>query len=242
MITPPHRKSLISSDLPNKHKGYASQARPVDAYTCTPKSHGVCFCGPTLNTVHRAVLLCILTLAASFVVRAQDVAVKTNLLYDALLSPSVGVEVGVAPKWTLDLTGTINNWAVNDHRWKQWNLQPEARYWFCQRFSGHFVAAHAIGGQYNFGNLKNNIKFLGTDFSKLSDQRYQGWMVGAGIGYGYSWILSRHWNLEAEIGIGWIYTRSDVYNCSNCGKKVRSNVPHNYVGPTKAAVNIIYAF
>lgn len=180
--------------------------------------------------------------AAIPVLRAQDVALKTNLIYDALLSPTVGVEVGLAPQWTADLSGTINAWSVNDHRWKQWNLQPEIRYWFCQRFAGHFVGAHVIGGQYNFGNLKNNIKFLGTDFSKLTDQRYQGWMIGAGIAYGYSWILSRHWNLEAEIGIGWIYTRSDVYNCSNCGKKVRSNVPHNYVGPTKAALNIIYAF
>ena len=174
--------------------------------------------------------------------RAQDVAVKSNLLYDALLSPTLGVEVGLAPKWTLDVSGTINAWAVNDHRWKQWMVQPEARYWFCQRFSGHFVGAHLIGGQYNFGNLNNGIKFLGTDFSKLSDQRYQGWMAGAGVAYGYSWILSRHWNIEAEIGIGWIYTRSDVYNCANCGKKVRSKVPHNYVGPTKAALNIIYAF
>lgn len=184
----------------------------------------------------------VLLLSGASVVKAQDVAVKTNLIYDALLSPNVAIEVGLAPKWTADLSGTLNAWTVNDRRWKQWHVQPEVRYWFCQRFSGHFVGAHAIGGQYNFGNLDNNIKFLGTDFSKLSDQRFQGWMAGAGIAYGYSWILDRHWNLEAEIGIGWIYTMSDVYNCANCGKKVRSGVPHNYVGPTKAALNIIYAF
>ena len=174
--------------------------------------------------------------------RGQEVAVKTNLIYDALLSPTLGVEVGLAPKWTAEIDGTINNWAINDRRWKQWMVQPEIRYWFCQSFSGQFLAAHLIGGQYNFGNLKNNIKFLGTDFSQLTDHRYQGWMAGVGIGYGYSWILSRHWNLEAEIGIGWIYTRSDVYNCFDCGKKIRTDVPHNYVGPTKAAINIIYVF
>ena len=174
--------------------------------------------------------------------RGQEVAVKTNLIYDALLSPTLGVEVGLAPKWTAEIDGTINNWAINDRRWKQWMVQPEIRYWFCQSFSGHFLAAHLIGGQYNFGNLKNDIKFLGTDFSQLTDHRYQGWMAGVGIGYGYSWILSRHWNLEAEIGIGWIYTRSDVYNCFDCGKKIRTDVPHNYVGPTKAAINIIYVF
>lgn len=191
----------------------------------------------------RHILFSLITLlSAAPAMRGQDVAIKTNLIYDALLTPNVAVEVGLAPKWTLDMSAAVNNWAVDDHRWKQWHFQPEARYWFCQRFAGHFVGAHLIGGQYNFGNLNNSIKFLGTDFSDLSHHRYQGWMAGAGVAYGYSWILSRHWNLEAEIGLGWIYTRSDVFNCSNCGKKVRANVPHNYVGPTKAALNIIYAF
>lgn len=173
---------------------------------------------------------------------AQKVGLKTNLLYDALLSPTVGVEVGVAPKWTVDLSGTLNAWTVNDHRWKQWMVQPEGRYWFCQRFAGHFVAAHALGGQFNFGNIDADFKFLGTDFSKLKDERYQGWMAGAGVAYGYSWILNRNWNIEAELGIGWVYSRYDVYRCADCGKKIRENESHNYFGPTKVAVNIIYVF
>ena len=67
-------------------------------------------------------------------------------------------------------------------------------------------------------------------------------MVGAGIAYGYSWILDRHWNLEAEIGLGWVHTWYDVYPCANCGNKLRSNQHHNYYGPTKAAINLIYTF
>lgn len=185
-----------------------------------------------------------LLLAAVPALNAQNkVALKTNLLYDALLSPTVGIEVGLAPKWSFDLSGTINDWAVNNRRWKQWMVQPEARYWFCQRFAGHFLAVHGIGGQYNFGNLNFHIdNFLGTDLAGLKDHRRQGWMAGAGIGYGYSWILDKHWNFEAEIGIGWIYTRYDEFNCQGCGKKVKEDVPHNYVGPTKAALNIIYVF
>ncbi len=174
--------------------------------------------------------------------KAQEAAVKTNILSDVILSPSIGVEVALADKWTAELTGQINAWTINEHNWKHWLLQPEARYWFCQRFSGHFVGAHILGGQYNFGNLHNNIKFLGTDFSKLTDERHQGWYGGAGIAYGYSWILDRHWNIEAEIGIGWVYTHYDVYRCANCGKKIRSNQHHNYFGPTKAAINLIYTF
>ncbi|MDE6190717.1 MAG: DUF3575 domain-containing protein [Muribaculum sp.] len=176
-------------------------------------------------------------------VKAQNVAVKTNILYDALLNVNAGVEVGLAPRWTAEISADYNSWTLShDRKWKHWFLQPEVRYWFCERFSGHFVGAHLIGGQYNVGGLKNGINFLGTDFSKLSDRRYQGWFAGAGIAYGYSWILDLHWNVEAEIGLGWTYSRSDVYPCATCGTKLAEGKPHNYVGPTKAAINLIYTF
>lgn len=193
--------------------------------------------------IRRNILLLVMATLSVLGIKAQDVGLKTNLLYDALLTPTLGVEVGLAPKWTLDVSGSLNDWAVNDKRWKQWNVQPEARYWFCQRFAGHFLAAHAIGGQFNFGNLNfGGNNFLGTNLKQLEDHRLQGWMAGAGVGYGYSWILDKHWNIEAEIGVGWIYTRYDVFECQGCGKKTEENVPHNYVGPTKAAVNLIYLF
>ncbi|MDE7397707.1 MAG: DUF3575 domain-containing protein, partial [Muribaculum sp.] len=150
----------------------------------------------------------------------------------------------LAPKWTLDVSCEFNAWDLSHGRkWKHWLLQPEGRYWFCDRFAGHFVGVHALGGQYNFGHLKNNIHhFLGSNLSKLSDYRYQGWYVGAGIAYGYDWVLGRHWNLEAEIGFGWVYTGYDKYKCAGCGKKVEADRHHNYVGPTKAAINIVYLF
>lgn len=174
---------------------------------------------------------------------AQDVAVKTNILYDAAATVNVGIEAGLAPKWTLDISGNYNGWTLSgDRRWKHWLVQPEARRWFCDKFAGHFIGVHALGGQFNVGNLQNNIRFLGTDFSKLSDRRYQGWLAGAGIAYGYSWILGRHWNLEAEIGAGWIYTCHDVYPCAACGTKLASGQSHNYFGPTKAAVNLVFVF
>ena len=185
----------------------------------------------------------LLALCSQFSGLAQNVAIKTNLLYDALLTPTIGVEVGVSPKWTLELNGSLNDWAVNNKTWKQWMVQPEARYWLCQRFSGHFFGVHGIGGQFNFGHLNfGGHNFLGTDLKELKDHRLQGWMAGAGVGYGYSWILSKHWNFEAEIGIGWIYTRYDVYRCHGCGKKIEEDKTHNYFGPTKAALNIVYLF
>ena len=192
-----------------------------------------------MNKVHKRLAGLFLTLIPALA-GAQDVAMKTDLVNDALLSPNLGVEVGLAPKWSLDVRAELNAWSVNGHKWKHWFVQPEARYWLCQRFAGHFFGVHAIGGQYNFGHLGLNFKFLGSDFRKLLDNRYQGW--GAGAGIGYAWPVHRHWNIEAEIGFGWIYTRFDSYPCAECGRKIDSDRPHNYVGPTKAALNIVYLF
>ena len=175
--------------------------------------------------------------------RAQDIAVKTNVLYDALANVNLGLEVGLAPQWSVDVSGDFNAWTFSGgRRWKHWLAQPEARYWLCDRFAGHFFGAHAIVGQYNVGGLKNGISFLGTDFSKLSDSRYQGWMGGAGVAYGYAWILGRHWNLEAEIGVGYVYSRYDRFRCAGCGERVETDKAFHYFGPTKAAVNLVYVF
>lgn len=173
---------------------------------------------------------------------SQNVGVKSNLIYDAMLSPNVGIEVGLAPKWTVDVSGNVNLWSVNGHKWRHWLVQPEVRYWFCQRFAGHFLGFHVIGEQYNTGNINLPFSFLGTHFRKLKDHRYEGWGVGAGVAYGYAWPLSRHLNLEAEFGFGWIWTKSDVYPCAECGTCQQKGKVHNYVGPTKVALNLEYVF
>lgn len=174
---------------------------------------------------------------------AQKVTVKTNLLYDATSTINLGTEFGLSPKWTLDVSANYNPWTYsNNKKWKHWLVQPEARYWFCNKMMGHFIGFHTIAGSYNIGNVNAVFKFLGTDFSKLKDYRYEGWFVGAGVAYGYSWVLSKHWNLEAELGIGYTYSKSDKFECASCGEKMEDDKTHHYVGPTKAALNLVYVF
>ncbi len=183
-------------------------------------------------------------------VHAQDFAVKSNLLSDAFRNVNIGIEFGLAPRWTFDFGGEYNAWEVDADapRWKHWSVQPEARYWFCDRFSGHFLGIHAHGGQYNiggigeFGPLDESFSFLGTNYTKLADTRFQGWFAGVGLGYGYAWILGEHWNLEAEIGVGYSYTEYDRFKCVGCGKMIEEKQPHHYLGVTKAAVNLVYLF
>ena len=185
------------------------------------------------------ILLCLWGMSVS----AQDWSLKTNLIYDVSTTVNVGFETKLSPKWTLDVSANWNPWEFSENKkWKQLSLQPEARYWFCEAFNGHFVGAHLLGGIYNMGNWDTDFKFLGTDFGKLQDYRYEGWMLGVGVAYGYQWLLSKHWSVEAEIGIGYVFSQADKYECATCGDKLENNEPHHYFGPTKAAINLIYVF
>lgn len=176
-------------------------------------------------------------------VSAQEIGIKTNLVSDALLNANIGAEMRLSPKWSIDLTGDFNFWNLShDRKWKHWIVMPEARYWLCDALGGHFFGAHILGGEFNVGNLDLPFSFLGSDFRHLRDNRYQGWLAGVGIAYGYSWLLSKHWNLEAEIGIGYVYARYNRFECADCGRKVESDRSHHYFGPTKAAINLVYVF
>lgn len=188
------------------------------------------------------ILLCLL-LGAWLQASGQNAVVKSNLLYDATTTLNLGVEFPLARKWTFDLSANFNGWQFADNKkWKQLSVQPELRYWPCERFNGHFWGAHLLGGIYNFGNLDMDFTLFGTDFGQLKNHRYEGWMAGAGISYGYHWMLSHRWSLEAEIGIGYVYTRADKYECPRCGDKIEHDKPHHYFGPTKTAINLIYVF
>ncbi|MBQ8483762.1 MAG: DUF3575 domain-containing protein [Bacteroidales bacterium] len=175
---------------------------------------------------------------------AQNIGVKTNLLYDATRTINVGVETILAPpKWTFDLSLNYNAWANrNGSIRKHAMVQPEFRYWLCDRFAGHFFGFHLHGGIFNIGNIDTDFKFLGTDFSVLKDYRCQGWFGGAGVSYGYAIPLDVHWNIEFELGAGYAYSVYDQFECAQCGEIILNDQPHHYVGLTKAAVSIVYLF
>lgn len=57
-------------------------------------------------------------------VHCQKVAIKSNLLYDVTATVNAGIEVGLAPKWTFDLSANYNGWTFSHERkWKHWLLQ-----------------------------------------------------------------------------------------------------------------------
>ena len=119
-------------------------------------------------------LLMMLFLSVGFFQKAaaQEVAVKTNGLYWMTTTLNAGVEVGLSRKVTLELAGAYNPWTFKDNKkLRFWLVQPEAKYWLCEKFEGHFIGVHAHAAQF---------------YSTLANHRRDGYLAGGGISYGYS--------------------------------------------------------
>ena len=185
-------------------------------------------------------LICILIAFAGITsINAQHIAAKTNLLYGIYtFTPNLGLEVGLGKRSTIDMNAGYN-WFENStdsgKKTIHWLGNIEYRYWTCQRFNGHFFGIHALGMQYNIAG--HNLPLL---FGKGSDiYRYEGWGIGAGLSYGYSFYLGKRWSLEAALGIGYARLHYDKFNCGVCGKKTNKE-QRNYFGPTKISIALVY--
>ena len=182
-----------------------------------------------------AVTVCV-SLFCTKSMSAQQIGIKTNILYDASATINMGVEFALAPEWTLDISGNWNGWNFKDNRkWKHFLIQPEARYWLCEKFNGHFFGLHVHGGEFNVGNVRTPFGLFGD----CRDSRHEGWYYGAGISYGYQWLIGTRWNLELSAGIGYVGADYTAYKAPVCGPRIGPG-HHDYFGPTKASVSIIY--
>lgn len=170
------------------------------------------------------------------IMHSQSIGVKTNILYDATTTIKLGAELKTGERTTLDVPFNVNLWTFSKNRKiKHLLLQPEMRYWFCEPFMGHFMGLHLHGAQFNMGGVDIPIGRL----SKLKDHRYEGYLYGSGVSYGYQWLIHPRWNLELSAGVGYARIHYDKYPCHHCGTK-ESEGKYNYFGVTRAAVSLIY--
>lgn len=160
-----------------------------------------------------------------------NIAVKTNVIYDALATFNLGTEVKLSNYLTLDVSFNYNPWTFSENRkFKHFLVQPELRYWIFEPFNGSFWGTHLLYSRYNAGNLP---------FGSLRNNRYEGNAYGVGFSFGHQWIISSRWALEASIGLGYVHLDYTRYQCHTCGVKTGEG-NKNYLGPTKAGLSLIY--
>lgn len=124
---------------------------------------------------------------------AQTVALRTNTLLWATEAANLGIDLTINDYSTLGLSGV---WSLHDswiHHTNVKGLQLEYRYWFTHQ-PLHSLFVGPVAGLMHY---------------RIDDDPHTQYTVPAGIQMGYAWSLSRHWNIEALYGVGYLfYTRA----------------------------------
>ncbi len=190
--------------------------------------------------------LSILFVFAALSATAQDLAIKTNLLYDASATANLGIEIGLGKRTTLDISGNYNAWDTDrelNEKMRHLLFQPEFRYYLCERMNGHFFGAHLNMLQYNIAGdhwLPNIFKTASTfNGNDGSQSRYQGEGYGVGLVYGYDWIVAPRFNIEFAVGGGYMFFDYERYGKSKCSPCLEQNT-QNYLGLTKLGISLVY--
>ena len=162
---------------------------------------------------------------------AQFYSVKTNVL--GLATGNLNLELSASRKVSIHLPVNYNpftyNFIADNCKMKNLTVQPGVRYWFTESYMRWFMGFHAIYSRYHVG------------WKELSDYRYDGWGVGGGFSVGYSKMLSKRWNFEAELGGSLMWHDFDKYLCKECGSLPDPGHKINFV-PTKLSLAFVYLF
>ena len=88
------------------------------------------------NLGRKALLLFLILLTGNIIsAKAQNIAVKNNILYDASTTPNFGIELRLSNKWTAGINVALNPWSFSDNKkLKHLLVAPQLRYWLCASF------------------------------------------------------------------------------------------------------------
>ena len=166
---------------------------------------------------HIAVFVVTLTVLSAGRVEAQTLSLRNNLLYDVSLTPNLGVDLKIDSLWTLGVVAGLNAWDIDkakNEKWRHFLIEANTRHWLNDSvFHKNFLEADLIYSHFNVGNT--TIPF--SLYDAIKEKRLQGDLIALGAQYGYSWILSRHWRVEAEAGLAIGYAWFKEYDCPHCG-------------------------
>ncbi len=148
--------------------------------------------------------------------------IKSNLLYDVLLMPSLEVEYRFNERWSAAIEGNMAWWHNNGkHKYYQLaTIVPEARYWFKPQGArkGHYVGLFGGPGWYDLEN--GNTGYRG-----------EGGMVG--VSYGYMFPVGKYFAFEAGIGLGYAHLKYEEYLPLDGHYVYQQTDRTHYFGPLK---------
>lgn len=159
----------------------------------------------------------------------HKLALKTNIIYDLALMPSLEVEYMINERWSVNAEGEVAWWKNNGkHKYYQIaTLSPEVRYWFKtkKRWHGHYVGLFGGGSWYDLENGKRG---------------YKGEFWKAGLSYGYMFPIGRSLSFEAGLGLGFLRTWYEEYLPIDGHYVYQQSSRTNWIGPVKLKFTLVW--
>lgn len=166
----------------------------------------------------------------------------TNMLYDALLLPNIGIEFYLGKHWSVNANWIYGWWSNNNHHryWRAYGGDIGIRYWLGNASRRKPLTGHHIGvyGQmmlydFEFGGKGQMCGRPGGNIWEKSN-------YGGGFEYGYSLPVGRRINIDFSLGIGYIGGEYYEYQPEDGHYVWLRTKKRRWFGPTKAQISLIW--
>lgn len=147
-------------------------------------------------------------------VSAQNIAVNTDLLMDAAVIPSLGVEMTMTKRSTLGLNMMYSPNALYKAG-KVFEVMPEWRFYFSGRpMYRHFVGLTAMWADYNL---------------TFNNKHHEGNASGVGVSFGYVWNIKDRWSVDFHSSLGAAFYKQKEWENGNPHFKDQAVEDYGYV-------------
>lgn len=168
--------------------------------------------------------------------------VRTNMLYDALALPNIGLEFYLGRNISVGGNWMYAWWRKNaSHRyWRAYGGELFGRWWFgraarVKPLTGHHIGVYGQLYTYDF-EWGGEGQMGGQPGGNLWDKAQ--W--GAGIEYGYSLPVGRRINIDFSLGLGYTTGYYHTYKPVDTHYVWQSTKRRNWFGPTKAEISLVW--
>ena len=161
-------------------------------------------------------------------------ALSSNMLYDGLLVPNIGVEFYLGKQWYLQGDWHYAWWKSDrvHNYWRVYGGGLEVRKWLGSKakekpLQGHHLGIYGLIATYDF---------------ELGGRGYLGdkWSWSAGIGYGYSLPIAKRINFDFGVNVGYLGGEYKEYLPIDNHYVWQVTKSRHYFGVTKAYISLVW--
>lgn len=169
-------------------------------------------------------------------------AIKTNMLYDALLIPNLGAEFYVGKNWSVTANWNYGWWDRNSthYYWRYYGGDIGVKRWFGRAAERKPLTGHHLGlsaGVVTFDFEMGGKGYMG---GRPGHSLWDRCLFTSALEYGYSLPVSRRLNIDFTIGVGYAGGKIVEYTPKE-GKYIWDKTKRiNWIGPTKAEISLVW--